>query len=174
MNIMAPQTASRRALLIGGAAFAFVAPGIAWAKVVAPKLGPLKSVPEAPYNEAANANAAVKAAEARAKKSGKLLLIDMGGNWCPDCRLLSGIIERPEAKAFMRKHYEVVMVDVGRMDKNLQIPARYGIGKIEGVPAVIVVDPKGKVLNKGDHFALSDARGIGNQAVMDKLAEWVG
>lgn len=163
---------TRRLLLAGAAAAAFSSP--AFAAVKAPRLGTLTSVPEAPYNENANANAAVKAAEARAKKSGKLLLIDMGGNWCPDCRLLSGIMARPEARAFIAKHYEVVLVDVGRMDKNLQVPARYGVTKLTGVPAVIVVDPKGKVLNRGDHFALADARGIGNQAVIDKLAEWVG
>ncbi|MGI4877301.1 MAG: thioredoxin family protein, partial [Janthinobacterium lividum] len=49
-----------------------------------------------PYDEAADGSAQVAAAKARAKASGKLLLIDLGGNWCPDCRVLAAIIDIPE------------------------------------------------------------------------------
>ena len=41
-----------------------------------------------PYDEKANADAQVATARARAVKTGKRLLIDLGGNWCLDCRLL--------------------------------------------------------------------------------------
>ena len=87
--------------------------------------------------------------------------------------MLAGLMEEPAAKTFLAKHYEIVLVDVGRMNKNMQIPARYGLAKVPGVPAVVVVTPKGKVLNAGDAFALSDARYMTSQAVMDKLAGWV-
>jgi thiol-disulfide isomerase/thioredoxin len=130
-------------------------------------------VPQAPYNETAVADARVRAAAARAKKANKLLLVDFGGNWCPDCRVLAGLVEEPAAKAFLAKHYEIVLVDVGRMDKNLQIPARYGIAKVRAVPAVVIVTPKGKILNPGDEFALSDAGSMNPQVVMNKLAAWV-
>src|SRR3954471_18768090 len=43
-----------------------------------------------PYDEAANALAAVDRARAKARSSRKLLLIDLGGNWCLDCRILAG------------------------------------------------------------------------------------
>ena len=76
-----------------------------------------------PYDEHADADAAVAAAKARALAHHKLLLIDLGGNWCPDCRILAGTMEQPELKAFVDAHYEVVTVDVGRFDKNQQIPA---------------------------------------------------
>jgi thiol-disulfide isomerase/thioredoxin len=130
------------------------------------------TVPQAPYKETPDADARVKAAAARAKKANKLLLVDFGGNWCPDCRMLAGLMEEPAAKAYLSKHYEIVLVDVGRMDKNLEIPARYGIAKVRAVPAVVVVTPKGKVLNPGDEFALSDASTMNPQVVMDKLAAW--
>ncbi len=125
--------------------------------VTAPRIERVTSVPQAPYNTKPSADARVRAAAARAKAAHKLLLIDFGGNWCPDCRVLSGLMEEPAAKAFLAKHYEIVLVDVGHMDKNLNIPARYGIAKVRAVPAVVVVDPAGKVLNPGDEFALSDA-----------------
>ncbi len=65
-------------------------------------------------------------------------------------------------------------VDVGRFDRNLQIPAHYGITKrLEGVPAVLIVDPKtDKLLNRARVSALADARSMTPQALADWLAQW--
>ncbi len=132
-----------------------------------------------PYDETADADtkaasAKVAAASARAKASGKLLLVDLGGNWCGDCRILSATMELPELKTFVDRHYETVEVDVGRMDKNLQIPAKYGITeKLEGVPSLLIVDPKtDKLINAGRTANLSDARHMTPQSLADYLAEW--
>jgi len=127
-----------------------------------------------PYDEAADANAAVAAAKARAMARHKLLLIDLGGNWCGDCRILAGTIELPELKAFVDQHYELVTVDVGHFDKNLQIPARWGITKrLEGVPSLLVVDPRtNALLDRGHVSALEDARHMTPQALADWLAQW--
>ncbi len=127
-----------------------------------------------PYDEKADANAVVAAAKARAKAEHKLLLIELGGNWCADCRILTGVLDLPEVKAFVDAHYEMVTVDVGRFDKNLQIPAHYGITKrLEGVPALLVVDPRGdRLLDAGHVSALEDARHMTPQALADWLAQW--
>ena len=34
---------------------------------------------------------------------------------------------QPEVAAFVRAHYELVTIDIGRYDRNMQIPARYGL-----------------------------------------------
>lgn len=126
-----------------------------------------------PYDEKADADAAVKAAMARAKANGKLLMIDLGGNWCPDCRILAGTMALPQVRAFIHKHYELVMVDVGRFDRNLQIPGRYGIARPEGVPALLIVDPKtNSLLNPGKTSALSNARAMTPQTLADWIASW--
>ena len=127
-----------------------------------------------PYDEAANADGAVAAARARAIKGHRRLLIDLGGNWCLDCRLLAGTMQLPEVAAYVRRHYEVVTVDIGRFTKNAQIPAHYGItGRLAGVPAVLVVDPRSdRLINRGHETALSDARSLSPQALADWLAQW--
>ncbi len=127
-----------------------------------------------PYDEAANADRVVAAARARAKAQHKLLIIDLGGNWCGDCRILAGTADRPELKAFIDKHFVMVTVDVGRFDKNLQIPARYGINdRLEGVPALLVVDPvTDKLLNAGKVAELADARHMSPQGLADWFASW--
>ena len=125
-----------------------------------------------PYDEHADASAAVAAAKARALAHHKLLLIDLGGNWCPDCRILAGTMEvHGRSRRFVEAHYVVVTVDVGRFDKNLQIPAHYGITKrLEGVPSLLIVDPStDKLLDAGHTAALADARSMSPQA----LADWL-
>jgi hypothetical protein len=145
----------------------------------APKVGiasyaELKTPLPYPYDESANADAVVAAAKARAKAEHKLLLIDLGGNWCGDCRVLSGTVALPEVRAFVEAHYVVATVDVGRFNKNLQIPAHYGITKrLEGVPALLIVDPRtDKLLDGGHVAALADARNMSPQALADWLAQW--
>jgi len=127
-----------------------------------------------PYDEQANAQAAVAAAKARARANHKLLLIDLGGNWCLDCRLLAGTMDLPALHTFLAAKYEVITVDVGRFDKNLDIPAHYGIkDRMEGVPSVLIVDPRtDKLLNPGHTAALADARSMSPQALADWLASW--
>jgi thiol-disulfide isomerase/thioredoxin len=154
----------------------------AFASAPAPKVSidsfaQLKTPLPNPYDEAAAVkavNARVAKARARAAKAGKLLIVDLGGNWCGDCRVLAGTMDLPELKRFVNAHYEVVFVDVGRFDKNLQVPAAYGITqRLEGVPALLVVDPKtNKLLDAGHVAALADARNMSPQALADWLAQW--
>ena len=126
-----------------------------------------------PYDTAADGATQVAAAKARALKAHKLLLIDLGGNWCPDCRVLAAVVALPEVKRFVDAHYEVVTVDIGRRDKNLGIAEHYG-ADIKGVPAVLIVDPRTDTLkNPGHYAALSDARHMTPQALADWLASWV-
>ena len=129
-----------------------------------------------PYDEAANADVAVAKAKAKARAHHKLLLIDLGGNWCGDCRVLAGAMALPALKSFVDAHYEVVTVNVGRFDTNLQIPAHYGIRyRLQGVPALLIVDPvHDRLLDGGHESALQDARNMQPQSLADWLAKWTG
>jgi len=107
-------------------------------RVSIPNLAALKAPLPYPYAENSDAKAAVAQAFARAKASGKRVLIDFGGNWCPDCRILAGVMDLPEVKSYLAGHYEVVTVDVGMFDKNLDVVRRFGIEKLKGVPTVVI------------------------------------
>ena len=126
-----------------------------------------------PYDASANADQQVAAARARAAATGKRLLIELGANWCSDSRALAGVLELPEVKSFLAQHYEVVLVDVGRFDRNLQIPRRYGVTHLRGIPTPLIVNPKtDELLNDGHLFELVSAGDMTPQAVIDWLAQW--
>ena len=127
-----------------------------------------------PYDEQADAQAAVAKARAQAKREHKRLLIDLGGNWCLDCRVLAGIMELPELRPFLNRHFVIVKVNIGRFDTNGAIAAHYGIARrLDGVPAILAVDPVHDRLLNGDKlFALADARHMTPQGLADWLAQW--
>ena len=167
-----------RTLLLALAAL----PLLAAASIAAPaprmsivSLTQLPLVERVPYDTDANANADLAAAFARAKKSGKRVMIDFGGNWCGDCIVLANLLQLPEMKRFIAAHFEFVNVDVGRFDRNLQILTRFGAVeqlKTGGVPAIIVAEPDGTFVNKNNISALEDSRHMTPQAIADWLAQW--
>ena len=168
---------NRRRLILTAAATAAASPALA--APAAPRMSvatfaELKTPLPLPYDEAADADAVVDRARTQARRQGKRLLIDLGGNWCPDCRILAATMALPELDRFMKAHFVTVMVDVGRFDRNLQIPARYGVtSRLPGVPALMVIDPKSdRLLNPGNFSALSNARGMSPQALADWIAGW--
>ena len=65
------------ALMMAGSAYAAPAP-----KVHIATLAELPTPLPYPYEETANADEAIAAAKAKAQASDRLLLIDLGGNWC--------------------------------------------------------------------------------------------
>ena len=98
-----------------------------------------------PYNESANAEIELANAITEASKENKHVLIEMGANWCPDCRTLGKYFQREDIKAWLDKHFIVVTVDIGNWDKNLEIVERYGNPISEGIPSLVVLDSKGKM-----------------------------
>ena len=47
----------------------------------------------------------------------------------------------------LKTKYEVVYVDVGHRDRNIDIAQRFGIEKIKGTPTVLVLSSQGALLN---------------------------
>ena len=142
-----------------------------WLTAASPVVPGGPAIPVAhPYDETADAHAQVDAAFADAKRSGRTVLLDFGGNWCPDCRILAGVLQEPPVAAWMASHFVVVKIDVGRRTKNMDISERYGV-TVKGVPTVLMVTPDGKLQNPDDPYGLSDARSMSSQAVVDLLAK---
>jgi thiol-disulfide isomerase/thioredoxin len=160
------------------AALLLATPALAAVPAPKPSIATLQQLPVVlmqPYDEHANADAAVAAAFDRAKKSHKRVLIDLGGNWCVDCVVLANFLKLPEMQRFMAAHYEIVAVDVGRFDRNQQIPARFGVtGRLKGVPTLLITTPDGKLVNGNEIFATSDASTMTPQALAGYLAKYAG
>lgn len=156
---------------MGLAALALVAAG---PPTIVPVLPAGLAVPiAAPYDATADAHQAVAQALGQARRTGKRVVLDFGGNWCPDCRMLGGVLAIPAVDTWVRDHFVLVRIDVGRKDRNLDIAAGYGV-TITAVPTVLVVTADKRLVNGAEVFGLADARHVSAQAVVDLLARWAG
>ena len=129
--------------------------------------------PEAsPFDAKADGKAEVDAALARAKAGNRMALIVMGANWCHDSRALAGWFAQPRFAAMIAARYELVYVDVGYKDRNIDIARRFGIKSIKGTPTVMIVSGNGKLLNKKDAPTWRNAASRSQQAVYAAFAEF--
>jgi len=152
--------------------------GVLGAGVPAPRLAvaSIDDVPIAvshPYDNLGDADEDLAAAMTRARSDGKRVLIELGADWCVDCIVLANVMRIPTLASFVADHYDVVLVDVGRFNRNTAIAERYGIAlRRDGVPAILILDRGGKLLNPGHTAVLVDARRLQPQAIADWLAQW--
>ena len=94
-------------------------------------------------------------------------ILIFGGKWCPDCRILDGTLQLPTIKKFMEEKYQIMHIDVGRYDKNMDLISYFGIPKDKGVPRVMVFDKNKVILNKKSTKEWTTARDRGKQEVFN-------
>ena len=98
------------------------------------------------YSETANPAADIAAAEKQAQREHKRILLDFGGNWCGDCQVLDYNAHQAPSADLIAKHYVVVHVNIGHMDRHVDIADKYHVPIAHGVPSLAVLDARGKLL----------------------------
>ncbi len=124
------------------------------------------------YPDPAQAKTDLAAALKTAAHTHKRILVDFGGNWCGDCKVLDIYFHNAENLSVLEANYILVHINIGRMDENLDIAERYGIPVTLGVPALLVLSENGRVLygQRGGEF--SHMRKMESSAVTKFLVQW--
>jgi thiol:disulfide interchange protein len=124
------------------------------------------------YNEAADAHADIQQALATAAKEHKRVLVDFGGNWCGDCQVLDIYFHDDKNRPLLESGFVLVHVDIGHMDKNTDVAARYGVPLAKGVPALAVLDAHGRVLYSQKNGEFEAMRRMDESSVTEFLTRW--
>lgn len=119
-----------------------------------------------PYDEKADAQAALTGALAQAATTNRKVLVVFGANWCPDCRELDKAMHGKSASLIDGK-FVVVKVDVGQFDKNIELTRLYGNPTKKGIPAAVVLSADNHVLYSTKGGELSSARRMGDSGIYD-------
>ncbi len=122
------------------------------------------------YPEISQAQADIDAAVAEARRTHKRVLLDFGGDWCGDCQVLDIYFGQPENAALLSKYFIKVNINIGHMDANKELAARYGV-PLQGVPALAVLDSHGKLLY-AQKKEFSDMRYMESSSVTEFLKKW--
>jgi thiol:disulfide interchange protein len=137
---------------------------------------PLVSGPITPNRDLfpanANAKADIKAALTRASKQQKRVLLEFGGLWCYDCHVLDHAFHSSEIAPLLDSNFVVVHVDIGKYDKNLDLAKKYDVPLDKGVPALAVLDSKGKLLFSQKNGEFEGARRMTVDDVTAFLNKW--
>jgi thioredoxin 1 len=128
---------------------------------------------EFPYNEKADAAADVKHALSTARADHKKVLLVFGANWCKDCRDLDKALHG-SSRPLIEGKFEVVKIDVGNFNKNLDLAESYGNPIKMGIPAVVELGADNQVIYSTKGGELADARKMGEQGIYDFLAAKLG
>lgn len=100
-----------------------------------------------PYDASRDAKTDVSAAMTAAQMAGKMTIVAMGANWCHDSRGLAAQFEKDRFQKLLTDNYELVYVDVGMKNRNIDVAQKFGVESIVGTPTVFVLDKEGEVLN---------------------------
>jgi thiol:disulfide interchange protein len=126
------------------------------------------------YPDSSRAEADIAAALARAAREKKRVLLDFGGNWCGDCHVLEIYFHDASNRNLLDANYVLVPINIGHMDENLDIAARYGVPVAKGVPALAVLEPTGQVVYSQQNGEFEAMRTMNPASVTAFLMQWKG
>jgi len=137
---------------------------------------PLAAAAAKLYPDPSRADADIAAAVEQARHENKRVLVDFGGDWCTDCKVLDVNLKRPENESLVAQRFVVVHVNVGErgIDTNFDAAQRYGIPLEKGVPALAVLDSNGRVVYAQKAGEFENMRAMDPASVHEFLVRWQG
>jgi thiol:disulfide interchange protein len=130
-----------------------------------------ESVSAPKFDPARDAAKDIELGIARAKQSGRRVLLDVGGEWCIWCKRLDQLFEEKKDLAeFLHRNYVAVKVNYSKENKNEAVLSRYP--KVAGYPHLFVLENDGTLLHSQDTGKLEKGKGHDPEKVMAFLKAW--
>lgn len=132
------------------------------------------------YDDTADPAVQVDEAVAAAAVSGKYVICQVGGNWCPWCLMLADFISKDEEiRKIVDGNFVYVHINVKGKDavtgKNFRYDAamkKVGDPDRFGFPVLVVLDGEGKVIHIQDSSYLEEGRGYNREKVLSFFKNW--
>lgn len=129
-----------------------------------------------PYDEMTDGSVLVADALKRATNEGKNVLLVFGANWCSDCRAMDALFKSNKAiAAELDAHFVVAKIDVGKGPdefRNGPLVKRFEVAVDTGIPVLVVVDARGRLLTHTKKNRLADTDHQHPERVLDFLKKW--
>src|SRR5713226_5305760 len=102
----------------------------------------------------------------------KRVLLVFGANWCYDCHVLDRALHDGAAGQVVKESFLLLHVDIGEMNKNLDLARQYKIPLDKGVPAVAILSSDGKLLYSSGDGEFEAARRMMKKDLVAFLLGW--
>lgn len=100
-------------------------------------------------------------------------IVIFGANWCPDARLLEGVIRLPSVKNFLERNADILNIDVGQYEINTELFKFFDGNIQDGIPRVFIMDRMGQNINLHANATMRKARELSTQDIFDYFQEFV-
>jgi thioredoxin 1 len=124
------------------------------------------------YPDPSQAKADIAAALKSAAATHRRVILDFGGDWCPDCQVLDIYFHDARNEPLLDANYVLVPINIGVEDANLDIARQYGIDIKKGVPALAVLSEHGSLIYSQKEHQFSAMRTMQSSSVTDFLVHW--
>ena len=74
-------------------------------------------------------------------------IVIFGANWCPDARLLEGVLQLPTVQNFLENRCEILNIDLMDYEINTNLFKFFDPSISQGVPRVFIMNLKGRTIN---------------------------
>ena len=111
------------------------------------------------YNTSIDGNQQIDEAISKVRGSNKMVLVQVGGNWCPWCiKFANMIVTDGELLGAMRQNFEWVHLNTGEGNQNQAALQRLRNPEQHGFPVFVLLDGEGNYVNTypSDAFAGGD------------------
>ncbi|MBI5473391.1 MAG: thioredoxin family protein [Ignavibacteriae bacterium] len=128
-------------------------------------------VPLEKFDEQRDAASDIKLGVAEAARSGRRVLLDVGGEWCIWCHRLDTLfMKHADLNDLLHENFVVVKVNYSKGNKNESVLSRYP--KVAGYPHIFILDSKGKLLHSQNTGDLEEGKGHSREKVFAFLKAW--
>jgi thioredoxin-related protein len=111
------------------------------------------------YNPEENAKEGISSAVKEAKKSGKHVLVEIGGNWCIWCARFNEFVNNDKSlDSLVSGNYVVYHLNYSKENKNAELLAKYGFPQRFGFPVFLILDEKGNLIHTQTSWYLEDGK----------------
>lgn len=135
-------------------------------------MGALAQAPKV-YNESLDAMKQIREATALARETGRYVMCQVGGNWCPWClRFAEFAINDSVIAPLMAENYVYIHVNYSKSNKNLEAMKYLGNPGRFGYPAFVVLNEKGEPIHIQESESLEEGKGYSRKRVEKFLRLW--
>jgi thiol:disulfide interchange protein len=128
-------------------------------------------VPVTKFDPSRDAVKDIAEAVSEARRTGKRVLLDVGGEWCIWCKRLDTLFLRnKDVRDYVESKYVSVKVNYSKENKNEDALSEYPA--IKGYPHLFVLGSDGRLLHSQETGELEKGKGHDPELVMAFLKNW--
>jgi len=124
------------------------------------------------YDPNRSAEQDLQNAVAEASRTGKHILLEVGGEWCSWCHIMDRYFDQNPALTTLREtNYVTVKINFSKENENAKFLSQYP--KIPGYPHIFVLEANGKLLHSQFTAELEEGQSYNLKKFTDFLKAWV-